>query len=110
MMAKESVKRRLGSEDGLSFTEFSYQLLQAYDYLVLHDRYGCRLQAGGSDQWGNIVAGCDLIRRVRGAQGARPGAAAGHDQRGHEVRQDRERHGVARCGAAPRRSASTSSG
>ena len=68
MMAKESVKRRLGSEDGLSFTEFSYQLLQAYDYLVLHDRYGCRLQAGGSDQWGNVVAGCDLIRRVRGAR------------------------------------------
>lgn len=68
MMAKESVKRRLGSEDGLSFTEFSYQLLQAYDYLVLHDRFGCRLQAGGSDQWGNVVAGCDLIRRVRGAK------------------------------------------
>jgi tyrosyl-tRNA synthetase len=68
MMAKDSVKRRLGSDDGLSFTEFSYQLLQAYDYLVLHDRFGCRLQAGGSDQWGNVVAGCDLIRRVRGAK------------------------------------------
>lgn len=68
MMAKESVKRRLGSDDGLSFTEFSYQLLQAYDYLVLHDRFGCRLQAGGSDQWGNVVAGCDLIRRVRGTK------------------------------------------
>ncbi|MGE3277609.1 MAG: tyrosine--tRNA ligase [Vicinamibacterales bacterium] len=68
MMAKESVKRRLGSEEGISFTEFSYQLLQAYDYLVLHDRFGCTLQAGGSDQWGNIVAGCDLIRKVRGAK------------------------------------------
>lgn len=68
MLAKESVKRRLGSDDGLSFTEFSYQLLQAYDYLVLHDRFGCGLQAGGSDQWGNVVAGCDLIRRVRGAK------------------------------------------
>lgn len=68
MMARDSVKRRLESEDGLSFTEFSYQLLQAHDYLVLHDRYGCTLQAGGSDQWGNIVAGCDLIRRVRGAK------------------------------------------
>jgi len=68
MMARESVKRRLASEDGLSFTEFSYQLLQAHDYLVLHDRFGCTLQAGGSDQWGNIVAGCDLIRRVRGAK------------------------------------------
>ena len=68
MMAKESVKRRLGSDDGLSFTEFSYQLLQAYDYLVLHDRFRCTLQLGGSDQWGNVLAGCDLIRRVRGAR------------------------------------------
>jgi tyrosyl-tRNA synthetase len=69
MLAKESVKRRVGGEDGISFTEFSYQLLQAYDYLVLHDRYGCTLQMGGSDQWGNITAGCELIRRVRGARG-----------------------------------------
>lgn len=68
MMARDSVKRRLASEDGVSFTEFSYQLLQAHDYLVLHDRHGCTLQAGGSDQWGNIVAGCDLIRRVRGTK------------------------------------------
>ncbi|MGE0040382.1 MAG: tyrosine--tRNA ligase [Vicinamibacterales bacterium] len=68
LMAKESVKRRLDSEEGISFTEFSYSLLQAYDYLVLHDRFGCTLQAGGSDQWGNIVAGCDLIRKVRGAK------------------------------------------
>lgn len=68
MLAKESVKRRLGAEDGISFTEFSYQLLQAYDYLVLHDRFGCTLQMGGSDQWGNITAGCELIRKVRGAR------------------------------------------
>jgi tyrosyl-tRNA synthetase len=68
MMAKESVKRRLGSDEGISFTEFSYQLLQAYDYLILHDRFSCNLQMGGSDQWGNIVAGCDLIRKVRGAR------------------------------------------
>ncbi len=65
MLSKESVKRRLGNEDGLSFTEFSYMLLQAYDYLVLYDRYGCKLQMGGSDQWGNILAGADLIRRLR---------------------------------------------
>ena len=65
MMAKESVKRRLGGDDGISFTEFSYQLLQAYDYLVLFDRFDCRLQMGGSDQWGNITAGCELIRKVR---------------------------------------------
>jgi tyrosyl-tRNA synthetase len=68
MMAKESVKRRLGSDEGISFTEFSYQLLQAYDYLVLHDRMTCTLQMGGTDQWGNITAGCDLVRKVRGAR------------------------------------------
>jgi tyrosyl-tRNA synthetase len=68
MLAKESVKRRIEGEDGISYTEFSYSLLQAYDFLVLHDRFGCTLQLGGSDQWGNIVAGIDLIRRVRGAK------------------------------------------
>jgi tyrosyl-tRNA synthetase len=68
MMAKESVKRRIEGEDGISFTEFSYQLLQAYDYLVLHDRQKCTLQMGGTDQWGNITAGCDLIRKVRGTR------------------------------------------
>lgn len=65
MLARESVKRRIESEDGISFTEFSYMLLQAYDFLVLYDRYNCTLQMGGSDQWGNIVAGKDLIRRLR---------------------------------------------
>ena len=68
MLAKESVKRRVGSDDGISFTEFSYLMLQAYDFLTLYDRYKCRLQLGGSDQWGNIVAGCDLIRKLRAAQ------------------------------------------
>ena len=68
MLAKESVKRRIESEDGISYTEFSYSLLQAYDYLVLHDRYNCTLQMGGSDQYGNILAGMDLIRRVRGGK------------------------------------------
>ena len=66
LLAKESVKRRLESEEGISYTEFSYSLLQAYDFLVLHDRFTCRLQIGGSDQWGNIVAGADLIRKLRG--------------------------------------------
>ncbi|MSO55723.1 MAG: tyrosine--tRNA ligase [Acidobacteria bacterium] len=65
LLSKESVKRRLENEDGISYTEFSYSLLQAYDFLVLHDRFGCTLQVGGSDQWGNIVAGCDLIRKLR---------------------------------------------
>lgn len=68
MMAKESVKRRITGDEGISFTEFSYQLLQAYDYLVLYDRHHCTLQMGGSDQWGNITAGCDLVRRMRGAR------------------------------------------
>ena len=67
MMAKDSVKSRLEREDGgISFTEFSYMLLQAYDYLHLHDTKNCSLQAGGSDQWGNILTGVELIRRVRG--------------------------------------------
>ena len=65
MLAKESVKRRIEQEDGISFTEFSYMLLQAYDFLVLFDRFGCTFQMGGSDQWGNILAGADLIRRLR---------------------------------------------
>jgi tyrosyl-tRNA synthetase len=65
MLAKEAVKRRLEQEDGVSYTEFSYLMLQAYDYLVLYDQYQCTLQMGGSDQWGNITAGCDLIRKLR---------------------------------------------
>jgi tyrosyl-tRNA synthetase len=65
MLQKESVSRRLESEDGISFTEFSYLVLQAYDFLQLFDRYGCILQMGGTDQWGNITAGIDLIRKLR---------------------------------------------
>jgi len=94
MLAKESVKSRVSREapgavvatpeaghlhltgqpptvtvaEGMSFTEFSYMLLQAYDFLTLYDRYGCTLQMGGSDQWGNITAGCDLIRKLRGGR------------------------------------------
>jgi tyrosyl-tRNA synthetase len=75
MLAKDSVKSRLGRDDGsqgeqsgMSYTEFSYMLLQAYDFVHLHDTFGCELQAGGSDQWGNITAGIDLARRMRGVQ------------------------------------------
>lgn len=78
MLAKDSVKSRLGRADltsetegqggGMSYTEFSYMLLQAYDYVHLFDNYDCELQAGGSDQWGNITAGIDLARRMRGVQ------------------------------------------
>ena len=63
MMGKESVRSRLESESGLSYTEFSYMLLQGMDYLELAKRHQCTLQIGGSDQWGNIVAGMDLIRK-----------------------------------------------
>jgi tyrosyl-tRNA synthetase len=68
MLQKESVNRRLESEEGISFTEFSYLLLQAYDFLQLFDRYSCTVQIGGSDQWGNITAGIDLIRKLRAAK------------------------------------------
>lgn len=67
MLNKESVRARLESESGMSFTEFSYQLLQGYDFLHLYDTENCLVQLGGSDQWGNITAGIDLIRKVRGA-------------------------------------------
>jgi tyrosyl-tRNA synthetase len=65
MLQKESVSRRIESEDGISYTEFSYLVLQAYDFLQLFDRYQCVLQLGGSDQWGNITAGIELIRKLR---------------------------------------------
>jgi tyrosyl-tRNA synthetase len=69
MIAKETVRARLDTpEQGMSFTEFSYMLLQAYDFLHLFDTFGCRLQLGGSDQWGNITMGIDLIRRLRGTE------------------------------------------
>ncbi len=70
MMAKDSVKKRLSSEssEGMSFTEFSYQLLQGFDFLHLYREKGCRLQVGGSDQWGNITTGTELIRRVAGGE------------------------------------------
>ncbi|MEM6610327.1 MAG: tyrosine--tRNA ligase [Pseudomonadota bacterium] len=68
MLSFESVKSRLDREQSLSFIEFNYMLLQAYDFLELHRRYGCVLQMGGSDQWGNIVSGADLIRRVEATE------------------------------------------
>lgn len=70
MMAKESVQKRLNGEarDGLSFTEFTYQLLQGYDFLYLNEHKGCKLQMGGSDQWGNMTTGTELIRRTNGRE------------------------------------------
>ena len=72
MMAKDSVKKRLSGESGqgMSFTEFSYQLLQGYDFLYLYQHHNCHLQLGGSDQWGNITTGTELIRRIAGGDDA----------------------------------------
>ena len=66
MLSKDTVATRLASDEGISFTEFSYQILQGMDYLELYRRYGCTLQTGGSDQWGNLVSGTELIRKVEG--------------------------------------------
>ncbi|MFJ2619175.1 tyrosine--tRNA ligase [Glutamicibacter sp. NPDC087344] len=66
MIKKEIVAARLNSDEGISYTEFSYQVLQGYDYLELYRQYGCTLQTGGSDQWGNLTSGTDLIRKVEG--------------------------------------------
>lgn len=66
MLAKDSVKSRMANDEGMSFTEFSYQVLQGYDFLYLHQHYGVNVQLGGSDQWGNITAGTDLIRKTLG--------------------------------------------
>ena len=76
MIARDSVKNRLASEHGISYTEFSYMLLQANDYLWLHDHHDCQLQVGGADQWGNLVSGVDLIRRASWRPGARARVAA----------------------------------
>ncbi|MEE6274101.1 tyrosine--tRNA ligase [Georgenia wangjunii] len=66
MLAKDTVARRLASDEGISFTEFSYQILQGMDYLELNRRYGCTLQTGGNDQWGNLLSGAELIRKAEG--------------------------------------------
>ncbi|NQT92835.1 MAG: tyrosine--tRNA ligase [Lentisphaerae bacterium] len=68
MLGRDSVRTRLESDEGMSYTEFSYALLQAYDFLMLHDSRQCVVQAGGSDQWGNITAGVELVRKLRGAE------------------------------------------
>lgn len=66
MLAKDTVARRLASDEGISFTEFSYQILQGMDFLELHRRYGCTLQTGGNDQWGNLLSGVELVRKAEG--------------------------------------------
>lgn len=97
MLTKDSVARRLESQEGISYTEFSYQLLQGMDFLELYRRYGCTLQQGGSDQWGNLTAGLDLIHRLEPDAEAHPfGDAADGESGRHQVRQDRGRRHLAR--------------
>ena len=67
-------------ETGISFTEFSYALIQAYDFSRINEKYDCELQIGGSDQWGNITAGIELVRKTKGKRSFRPDFAAGDDQ------------------------------
>jgi len=99
MMAKESVKKRLSGEssEGMSFTEFSYQLLQGYDFLHLYREKGCRLQLGGSDQWGNITTGTELIRRVEGGEAYALVCPLITKGRRGQIRENREWQRVARC-------------
>jgi len=96
MLAKDSVKSRMDGDNGISYTEFSYQLLQAHDFYHLRKTHHCELQIGGSDQWGNITAGTDLIRKK--TRRARLGldVSAHHQERWDEVRQNRGRRRLAR--------------
>ena len=96
MVARESVKTRIAGEHGISYTEFSYMLLQAHDYLWLHDNRGCELQVGGSDQWGNLLSGVDLIRRTRGVAVHALRVAAHPRRRRQQARQDDRRADLAR--------------
>ena len=97
MLQKESVKSRM--ETGISFTEFSYMLVQAYDFWHLYQAEGCELQMGGSDQWGNITAGIELIARRGREAGPRAGLSAADHRLRRQVRQERGRQRLARSGA-----------
>ncbi len=97
MLKKDAVSARLNSEAGISYTEFSYQILQGLDYLELHRQYGCVLQTGGSDQWGKPHERHRSRAPRRGGLGARHRHAADHQQRRHEVRQERGQRHLAGC-------------
>ncbi len=96
MLDRDTIRRRLEGE-GISYTEFSYMLLQANDFVELHQRHGCTLQIGGSDQWGNIIAGVRLVRQKLGATRARADGAAGHI--GRRRRSSASRPVAAICGS-----------
>ena len=97
MLSFDSVKLRLERQQELSFLEFNYMILQAYDFVELHKRHGCVLQMGGSDQWGNIVNGIDLGRRMHERAAVRADLAADHHLLGRQDGQDRGRRGLAQC-------------
>ena len=99
MVKKEAIAARLNSDEGISYTEFSYQLLQGLDYLQLYRDYGCTLQTGGNDQWGNLTAGVRPDPPGRGRVGAPADDAAAHRRVGREVRQERGQRDLA---VAPR--------
>ncbi len=99
MLAKDSVKGRLDRESGISYTEFSYMLVMAYDFAHLHKHHACEMQIGGSDQWGNITAGIDLARRMNGAQLVRAHQSAAAQKRRHEDGQNRNWRAMAFAGA-----------
>jgi hypothetical protein len=106
MVAKDSVRSRMEGEAGISYTEFSYMLLQAHDFYHLRRTLDCELQIGGSDQWGNITAGTDLIRKKLGVALLGPHLPADHEGRRHQVREDRR---TARSGSTRQRRARTGS-
>ncbi|WWD21766.1 tyrosine-tRNA ligase [Kwoniella shandongensis] len=88
MLSRDSVKNRLSSDSGISYTEFTYQLLQAFDFSHLYDSHNCRIQLGGSDQWGNIVAGIDLIKRLKGQGQGQEEVKANEEQDGLRDEED----------------------
>ena len=108
--ARDSVRARLDSEQGISYTEFSYMLLQAHDYLHLHRSLGVELQIGGSDQWGNIVSGVDLVRRVDRPPRPRPVLAAADRPGRHQAGQDAPAAGSGSTRPAPAPTSSSSTG
>ena len=110
MLSFESVKSRLDRDQSLSFLEFNYMILQAYDFLELHRRHGCLLQMGGSDQWGNIVNGIDLTRRVARGGDLRADLAAARDVGWAQDGEVGRRCGLAQRGHARRPTTSGSSG
>ena len=97
MLSMDSVKLRLDRDQELSFIEFNYMILQSYDFVELKRRYGCNLQMGGSDQWGNIVNGVDLGRRMGTPAALRADHAAADHRLGRQDGQDRRRRRLAQC-------------